>query len=480
MWTKEEGIKLLEHAFEMVLLFDKSGKISYANTVARNSLCDGEDLEGTSIESIFPNNIHKNEAQNDADFLDIPDEISEEMTAYRRNNTCFPVEVRIWWDMDLDTYVCMANDILEKEHLQKELEQVKLEASESEKVKSEFVANVTHELRTPVNGVLGNVRELCDVETDDKKLYNLKMIERCCDDMNKLINNILDFSKLQNGKLVLESRRFHFRNMVDYIKATHQKLITEKGLEFFVTVSPSVPEFVVGDEFRIVQILNNLLSNARKFTSVGKISLEIIPTAQVQNALELFFIVSDTGIGIAQKDKDKLFQSFTQVDASISRRFGGTGLGLNISKQLVDLMGGSIMVESQENRGSTFSFSVWVGQQEEENLYTQEKIEIFKHYAASETAHRPSVQTEEDPSKIYGTEENQRALSQSLMKLVLSIEMGNWEKALMFMESAKQLTREAPEEVGKKVLRLKMAVQKEDYDKSVSRLDDLKQTLELQ
>ena len=183
--------------------------------------------------------------------------------------------------------------------------------------------------------------------------------------MNKIIDNVLDFSKLDAGKFTLEPRRFHFRNMLDYVKEQHIGRITEKGLDFFMTVSPQAPEYIVGDELRIVQILNNLLSNALKFTSVGKITLQALKTARVDDKTELFFIVSDTGIGIAEEDRDKLFRSFSQVDASISRKYGGTGLGLNICRQLVELMGGSIEVESRRGGGSVFSFSIWVGACEE-------------------------------------------------------------------------------------------------------------------
>ncbi|KAI4447610.1 Sensor histidine kinase RcsC [Eubacterium plexicaudatum ASF492] len=121
-------------------------------------------------------------------------------------------------------------------------------------------------------------------------------------------------------------------------------------------MSPQVPEYLIGDELRVGQILNNLLSNALKFTSVGKITVEVVRTARVNDKIELFFIVKDTGIGIDQADKEKLFQSFSQADASISRKYGGTGLGLNICKQLVELMGGRIEVEGEKGRGSTFSF----------------------------------------------------------------------------------------------------------------------------
>lgn len=475
MEVRESEINLLKDALEMILIFDELGRITYANAAAVGHLGYTDGLTGIQMDEIFPGSFQRNQDDTKA-FPDF-DRKPVKLTAYRKNRTCFPVEARIRWVEDLHSYVCMANDILEKEFMRKELEQVKQEASEAMKVKSEFVANVTHELRTPVNGVLGNVRELLGEETDKKKLRNLHIIERCCDDMNKLINNILDFSKLEAGKLVLESRSFHFRNMIDYVKSTHQKLITEKGLEFFVTVSPGVPEYVVGDELRIVQILNNLLSNARKFTSAGRITLEVIKTAQMRNTLELFFIVSDTGVGIAPKDEDKLFQSFSQVDASISRKFGGTGLGLNISKQLVELMGGSITVESREHVGSTFSFSLWVGGEDNggaEEIPEQSAKKALLLYTAS----LEEQEAQETENQRFGTKQNIEALQQLVMKLVLSIEMDNWDKAEMFMESIRQLTKESPRDVGRIILRLKMAIQKEDYDKSIAGLDELKRILE--
>ena len=339
-------------------------------------------------------------------------------------------------------------------------------------MKSEFVANVTHELRTPVNGILGNIRELLGREMDGELQKSLRLIERCCGDMNKIINNILDFSKLEAGKFSLESRKFSFRGMMDYIKASHINRITEKGLEFFMTVSPQIPEYIIGDELRIVQILNNLLSNAQKFTSWGKITVEVFRTARVNDRMELFFLVSDTGIGISDEDKEKLFQSFSQVDASISRKYGGTGLGLNICKQLVELMGGRIEVESKKNRGSNFSFSVWVGVCEgDEEVLQQPDDAIYSPENAEE-----AEDGEQEDIRTFGTFENSQSLKKNLSKLILCVEMENWEKAEGFMETLRQLTEEAPQEVKRVVLRLKMAVQKENYDK-VSReykaLDEL-------
>ncbi len=463
----------LENALEIILAFDDKGLITYSNATAREKLGYKQGLCGLSIGSVFPGAFRE---EGDGWKAAVPFGAEPcQMTAYRQNQTCFPAEMRIVRDEERDICFCMANDVLEKEFLGRELEQVKQEAEAAMRVKSEFVANVTHELRTPVNGILGHVKEMLPEETEKEKLRTLRLIERCCEEMNKLINNILDFSKLEAGKFVLEPRRFSFRGMIDYVKENHKGRITEKGLDFFVTVSPGVPEYVVGDELRLVQIMNNLLSNAQKFTSVGKITLEIIKTAQMKDDIELFFLVSDTGIGIDQKDQDKLFRSFSQVDASTSRKYGGTGLGLSICRQLVELMGGNISVESVKGKGTMFSFSVWVGRDpegkeaEEEGVVTPRPKSVF-------TADAP----EEEASEVsrYGTPANREALEKALSKLILSVEMENWEKAEMFMETIKQLTVEVPPEVGRAVLRLKMAIQKENYEKISTGLEALKMLIE--
>ncbi|MCM1174674.1 MAG: ATP-binding protein [Blautia sp.] len=452
----------IEDALEMVFIFDRAGIISYANAAAKKKLEYGDDLCGRHISDIFPGAFKSTEDGFTAEHP-FGSELRN-LVAYRRNLTCFPVEARsIESENEQDTYICMANDILEKEYLNREITHVKQEAEQALKVKSEFVANVTHELRTPVNGILGNTRELLEMVKDEQALKALRLIERCCGDMNKIINNILDFSKLEAGKFTLEPRRFHFRNMLDYVRSQHINKLTEKGIGFFMTVSPQIPEYVVGDELRIIQILNNLLSNALKFTAVGKITVEVVRTARVKDKIELFFIVKDTGIGIDKADREKLFQSFSQVDASISRKYGGTGLGLNICKQLAELMGGKIEVESEKNRGSTFSFSIWVGAGEGEEAEAQPADDGNAHLFAMEL--HGEEEDNSDNVTRYGTPENKEALKKNLSKLILCVEMENWEKAEMFMDTVRQLTQDAPREVSRVILRLKMAVQKESYEK---------------
>lgn len=477
MGEEENSIFPIEEALEMVLVFGQDGIISYANASARKKLgyeenpASEDGLRGRRIREVFPGvSEAPGEESGEPDFRP---GTQCNLVAYRRNRTCFPVEAKVVESgAKPGIYICMANDILEKEHLGREIGRVREEARQAARVKSEFVANVTHELRTPVNGILGNVRELLEEAAEPRTVKVLQLVEHCCGDMNKIINNILDFSKLEAGKFTLEYRKFHLRNMLDYVKEQHRSKITEKGLDFFMTVSPQVPEYVKGDELRITQILNNLLSNALKFTAVGKITVQVLMTARVEDKIELFFIVADTGIGIEEEDADRLFESFTQADASISRKYGGTGLGLNICRQLAELMGGRIQVESEKEKGSIFSFSVWVEScgEEEDKIQPPDDIKaVFRDMALQTRAGEESREN----IKKYGTGENREALKRNLSKLILCIEMENWEKAETFMETIRQLTEEAPPETKRGVLRLKMAIQKENYDKTAAAYEEL-------
>lgn len=462
--------KLIDHAMEMILLFDLSGRITYSNPKADRLLEYENGLEGVSINEIFMN-LFDSQSQRIADGILSGGE-SHSLMAYRQNRTCFAVEAQIMPYSD-EEYMCMALDASKQNYYERKASQSDQQAEEAMQVKTQFVANVTHELRTPVNGILGNVRELLTIETEEEKKKRLLLVERGCNDMHAIINNILDFSKLDAGKFDLEQRRFVFRNMMDYVRSTHSSKISEKGLQFFMTISPEIPETIIGDELRIQQILNNLLSNATKFTHTGKIMVEVVKTAQIDNKIELFFMVIDSGIGIAKEDQDKLFKSFSQVEASTTRKYGGTGLGLCISKQIVELMNGSIHVESEKNKGTMISFHIWV------EVPQDEVREMPANGYQTYTPKMMTMDDLEDKSSMYryGTKENLDEMSRNLSKLILCIEMSNWEKAEGFMDAIKDLTAEAPREIKSAVLRLKMAVQKSDYDKSIAAFDSLQNTL---
>lgn len=476
----------IEQALEMMIVFDACGTILYANPAAENMLKYKDTLYGQCITEIFPM---------EEDLKECVEKYAGEvqkLMAYRGNRTCFPVNVKIvlcpeTFQGKQPVYVCVANDTSAENFLEKKIGQVEQEAKEAAKVKSEFVANVTHELRTPVNGILGNAQELLNRENEPGKIKLLQLIERGCRDMNALINNILDFSKLEAGKFTLESRKFCFRNMIDYVKGNHSNRMIEKGLDFSITVSPEIPQCVIGDELRIVQILNNLISNAYKFTSVGGVHVEVVKTAQSGKRAELFFIVMDSGIGIAKEKQDKLFQSFSQVDMSISRKYGGTGLGLNICKQLVELMGGDIHVESGKGKGTSFSFHIWVELPEDcEEVLPQEpeiekgicQINVDVEQELFNKLHRLTENQVNENTWKYGTPENREEIQKKISKLMLSVVMENWEKAEMLAETVKQLVEEAPKEIKSAAFRLKMAVQRGDSSKVTEMHERLQKMME--
>lgn len=451
---------IVDRSLELVIMFADDGKILYSNAAADNELGYGEEILNQTIYNIFPSFVSSEGGPKPIDEI-LTDEPVDAI-AYRANKTCFHARTKICRDEENKTNVCLALNTSEEEFLKKEITNAGEEAQEADKVKTEFVANVTHELRTPVNGILGNTRELLTGNIDDEQRRYLTLIEKSCENMNGIINSILDFSKLSAGKFILENREFDFRAMLDYVKESHKGRINEKGLDFFVSISPEVPKTIIGDELRIVQILNNLLSNATKFTSVGKIALEVFKTGKVGNKVEIFFIVVDSGIGIDKADLSKLFKSFSQVDASISRNFGGTGLGLNITKQLVEMMGGNIGCESEKGKGSTFSFSIWVEVPANEVVAEDDYEEEVADYVA-----KAEVDETQDETRIFGTEENLAEIERRLSKLILCVEMQNWEKAELFADSIKQLMEAAPREIRTGMLHLKMSVQKENYDKVI-------------
>lgn len=472
----------LEKAHEMVLFYGKDGIISYANEVAETLLSYENGLVGRNVLEVYPGTFRDSNG-----FLELNRSLALDgftMEAYRENRTCFPTRVRILHSKERQS-ILLAVDLSRSVELERRMEQASVEKQEASKIKSEFVANVTHELRTPVNGILGNTLELKDIETERAKLRVLSLIERGCADMNAIINNILDFSKLESGKFTLENREFNFREMMEYVKSNHKIKIADKGVDFVVSISEDIPQTIIGDELRIVQVLNNLISNACKFTAVGRISVEVVRTNLQDNRMELFFLVADTGIGISKEDQDKLFQSFSQVDASISRRYGGTGLGLNICKQLVELMGGSIHVESDAGKGSMFSFHVWVEVPEDE---LKKSGQTFGHVTTvmpdfagglGNVVSFEEFQKENGTDLVmtYGTIENLEEIKRKLNKLILSAEMESWEKAESFVGTLRELTEEAPKEIKNTALRLKMAVQKEDYEKTAQGVDTLRALL---
>jgi len=272
----------------------------------------------------------------------------------------FPVKTD---DGTITHVVSVSEDITDRKRMEAQLRGAKESAEAATEARSRFLANMSHEIRTPMNGIIGFTRLLIKTELTAAQRDFLDKIRVSASALLHLINDILDFSKIEAGRLDIERRDFQLQDVLEALADLFASHAAQRDIELIVHRVPAVPSALIGDPLRVRQILVNLVGNAVKFTQAGEVYVHVTALEARQHRVRLRFEVRDTGIGIAPEALDRLFESFTQADDSTTRRYGGTGLGLTISRQLVDLMGGRMGVHSEPGKGSTFWFELTLARQ---------------------------------------------------------------------------------------------------------------------
>ena len=366
---------ITDSAYDAILMMDPAGDITYWNPAAERIFgYASEEAIGKNLHGlIVPAYYHK-------EFTDAFKQFAKDgtgnaigktldMRGIRKDKTLVSVQLSL-------SAVKMSNgwhsvgilrDSTQQKKNEEELIKAKTTAEEATNAKSEFLANMSHEIRTPMNAVIGFSELLKKTEMTAKQRDYINRIDTSAKSLLGIINDILDFSKMEAGKLELENVSFHLDDVVNNIISMNSAKASEKDIELINNIERDVPLLLKGDPLRVGQILLNLVNNAVKFTDEGHVLVETSLVKQEGQTCRIQFSVSDTGIGLTKEQKDKLFSAFSQADSSVTRRFGGTGLGLTISKRLVEMMKGNIFVESEFGVGSTFTFVIDFTKQEEDS-----------------------------------------------------------------------------------------------------------------
>jgi len=361
---------LIESNTDALMTTDPSGVITDVNKqMEALTGCTRDELIGAPFKTFFTDperaeaGIHRVLSEKKiADY---------ELTARARDGkmTVVSYNANTFYDRDrtLQGVFAAARDVTERKRVELELKHAKASAESASRTKSEFLASMSHEIRTPMNAIMGIADLLAKTELSLEQDKYVQIFRRAGDNLLNLINDILDLSKVEASQLELEQTCFSLPDLLEKVTEMVEGRAREKSLALVFEVAANVPVSLVGDPTRLRQVLLNLMGNAIKFTEEGEVSLRVTSELDSTVPTALHFTVSDTGVGIPPGQLDRIFERFTQADSSTTRRFGGSGLGLTISKRLVELMGGSIFCESTVGAGSVFSFVVpfemWVGSQ---------------------------------------------------------------------------------------------------------------------
>jgi two-component system sensor histidine kinase/response regulator len=360
---------VLELAPDGLMVVDEAGVIRLANAQSEKLFgYTRDELIGQTVEMLVPASIRAGHPAMRESFHRAPSVrgmgASRELLGLRKDGSLFPVEIGLSpllaREGESAQVAVSIRDVTAQKVQENALKQAKAAAEEATKAKSDFLANMSHEIRTPMNAIIGLSHLALKTPLNSKQRDYVSKVHNAGTSLLGVINDILDFSKIEAGKLDIETTDFRLDEVISSVTTLTAQKAHDKGLEFLAHVSPEIPEHLLGDPLRLGQILTNFVNNAVKFTEHGEIRLNIELLERTGEKVQLKFSVRDTGIGMTPEQSAKLFQPFVQADTSTTRKHGGTGLGLTISRRLVELMGGRVWLESEAGVGSTFFFTVWL------------------------------------------------------------------------------------------------------------------------
>ncbi len=347
-------------AIDGILTTDARGAIESLNHAAERLFgYQADEVAGQSIRLLMSPPVRRQHDETPAHHFWTVTGTGREMEGRRKDGTTFPVEVSVS-EFGVDRrrmFTGLVRDISARRQAEADLRKAKAGAEAASRAKSEFLANMSHEIRTPMNGILGMTELALDTDLTREQREYLGAVKTSAVALLTVINDILDFSKIEAGKFNLEETEFHLRESVGEVMKSLALRAHQKGLELACDVQPDVPDGLVGDPGRLRQVLVNLVGNALKFTEEGEVVLSVSQDSGAEGEPLLHFAVRDTGIGIPAATQGRIFEAFEQADGSTTRKYGGTGLGLTISTQLVAMMAGRLWVESDPGAGSTFHFT---------------------------------------------------------------------------------------------------------------------------
>ncbi|MBF0585100.1 MAG: PAS domain S-box protein, partial [Magnetococcales bacterium] len=365
---------IVETAVTGIITIDAAGRVNSINPAAERLFgFAAEEVIGQNVNMLMPSPFREEHDGYLQHYLDTGIKkiigIGREVVGRKKNGDTFPMELAVSEvNVGEKMFVGIVTDATVRKAAEKALLEAKNAADAANRSKSDFLANMSHEIRTPMNAIIGMSHLALRTDMSPKQRDYLTKIKSSAHSLLGIINDILDFSKIEAGKLVIESTEFLLDTVLSNATDLVDVKVAEKGLELIVDRHQKVPNALIGDPTRIGQIITNLTNNAVKFTDRGEITLSVRVLQRQENRVNLGFAIRDTGIGMTPEQCAKLFNSFTQADASTTRKYGGTGLGLSISKQLVERMGGQIRVESEVDKGSVFSFNLWLEMQSEQQI----------------------------------------------------------------------------------------------------------------